>query len=290
MVVGGPYASLSPDVVSPWTDVLVTGEAETVFVELLDDLLAGRVRVLYRGESQPVDIEKSPVPAIEQLPVDRYAAGVVQTSRGCPFSCEFCDVIVYLGRRQRHKTPEQVISEIENMHKAGFRTIFLSDDNFTANAKKARELVAALKRWNHSQSEPVLFQTQLSIDLAAPRNDALLRECVEAGIDHAFVGLETSNEEALLEVSKKQNAHRDMLESVQKIHAAGMQILAGIIVGFDSDGLRRVRPAIRFPPGRGNSDGLTDSSERSARYATVRSDEGSWPSSHRRNPLLLLRD
>lgn len=160
---------------------------------------------------------------------------MVQTSRGCPYACEFCDVIVYLGRRQRHKEPAQITAELDALYEAGQRKVFLSDDNFTANPKAAREIVAALAEWNTSKPERTTFHTQLSIDVAAPRNADLLEAAAAAGLEYVFVGLETDDTDALLEVRKKQNTHRDMVESVHHIQRHGIQVMAGLIVGFDAD-------------------------------------------------------
>lgn len=234
VLIGGPFATLSPDAVRPHADVLFTGEAEQTWPAFLADLAAGAPAAEYAAEAT-VDLARSPAPRTDLLPAGAYGLGVVQTSRGCPYACEFCDVIVYLGRRQRHKEPAQIIAELDALYEAGQRKVFLSDDNFTANPKAAREIVAALGEWNATKPERTTFHTQLSIDVAAPRNADLLEAAAAAGLEYVFVGLETDDTDSLLEVRKKQNTHRDMVESVHRIQRHGIQVMAGLIVGFDAD-------------------------------------------------------
>lgn len=234
VVVGGPFATLSASTVRPHADVLFLGEAEETWPQFLADYLAGRVQRTYEATDSP-DITASPAPRVDLLPADAYGLGVVQTSRGCPYACEFCDVIVYLGRRQRHKEPEQLERELDALYRLGNRRVFLSDDNFTANPKAARHILDTLTSWNHRQEEWTTFHTQLSVDVGAPRNADLLAACRRAGLEFAFIGLETEDEASLLAVKKKQNTHRDMVESVHRIQQGGIQVLAGLIVGFDGD-------------------------------------------------------
>ena len=234
VVIGGPYASLSRDTVRAHADVLFVGEAEDTWPRFLEDYRRGTVRAEYAA-SETVDLATSPAPRIDLLPNSEFVVGVVQTSRGCPFACDFCDVIVYLGRRQRHKQPEQVVRELSALHQAGYRAIFLSDDNFTANAKRCREIMAAVAAWNREQPERSSFWTQLSIEVAVERNKPLLDLCVEAGLELAFIGVETSDEQTLLEVHKKQNTGRDLVASLHYLNGVGIQVVAGLIVGFDED-------------------------------------------------------
>src|SRR5262249_12983214 len=151
-----------------------------------------------------------------------YELGVVQTSRGCPFECEFCDVIVYLGRRQRHKAPGRVVEELEQLYRAGYRSIFLSDDNLTANRRRAAEIMSAVGDWNRWKAESVALYTQLSIDVTRDRDLPLLDLCAEAGLKQAFVGIETPNQDALREVHKRQNLRADLVEDVQRIQRRGI--------------------------------------------------------------------
>ncbi len=236
VAIGGPYASLSPHVVRPHADILFIGEAEATWPAFLNDFLSGHWQTEYRS-TELVDLQTSPVPMLGKLRPSAYELGVVQTSRGCPFECEFCDVIVYLGRKQRHKQPARVIDELEQLYAAGYRSIFLSDDNFTANRQRAAETMLAVRDWNEAQPEPVAFYTQLSIDVTSDRDLPLLDLCAEAGLKQAFVGIETPNADALREVKKRQNLRSDLVADVHRIQSRGIMVQAGMITGFDSDTL-----------------------------------------------------
>ena len=236
VAIGGPYASLSPHVVRPHADILFVGEAERTWPAFLHDFLRGAWAAEYRS-TELVDLQTSPVPAIDKLTPGGYELGVVQTSRGCPFECEFCDVIVYLGRKQRHKSPSRVVDELEQLYAAGYRSIFLSDDNFTANRQRAAETMAAIRDWNTHQPQRVAFYTQLSIDITRDRDLPLLDLCAEAGLKQAFVGIETPNADALREVKKHQNLRGDMVADVHRLQSRGIMVQAGMITGFDSDTL-----------------------------------------------------
>ena len=245
VVIGGPYASLSPGTVRPHADVLFMGEAEETWPEFLADFRKGEWKDEYRADDK-IDIRSSPVPAMKKLDNDAYMMGVVQTSRGCPFECEFCDVIIYLGRKQRHKAPERVVDELEQLYSLGYRTAFLSDDNFTANRKRAAEIMTAVSAWNHSKPERMQFVTQLSIDIARDRDIGLLDLCADAGLTQAFIGIETPNPEALREVKKHQNLRSDLITDVQRIQSKGIMVQAGMISGFDSDTLDSFRHQYEF--------------------------------------------
>jgi radical SAM superfamily enzyme YgiQ (UPF0313 family) len=234
VAIGGPYASLSPDTLRPHADVLFRGEAELTWPAFLDDLCAGSWLDEYHQHGN-VDITGSPPPAVGTLHNDRYFMGTVQTSRGCPFECEFCDVIVYLGRRQRYKGADQVVREVQAFHDTGQRQVFLADDNLTAHRGRAAETLRALSEWNSDQSERIAFNTQVSIDVAREGDEPLLDLCAEAGLTTAFVGIETPDTGALLEVNKHQNVRYDLLTHVRRFHEHGISVQAGMIVGFDSD-------------------------------------------------------
>ena len=233
VVIGGPWASLSPESVRESCDVLVKGEVEDIAADLFADLASGRWKDEYVG-GRP-DLDRSPKPRWETYPNGRTISGAVQTSRGCPFDCEFCDVIQYLGRKQRHKGVEQVLVELDALYEYGYADVFLSDDNFTVYRDRAKELVSALRRWNETRDDgPLAFFTQASVD--ATRDDELLRMCAEAGLITMFVGLETPNEESLRETRKRQNLLADPVEQVRHFLSRGIYVISGMIVGFDSDG------------------------------------------------------
>ena len=233
VLIGGPSASLAPEVVRESCDILVRGELEDIAPELFADLGSGRWKDEYAGEKP--DLQRSPIPRWDLYPNDRTITGALQTSRGCPFVCEFCDVIQYLGRKQRRKRPGQVLEELDALYGYGYRDVFLTDDNFTVYRSQAKELLAALGHWNENPDRgPVFFATQASIDAA--RDEELLRMCGEAGLTVMFVGIETPNEAGLLETKKHQNLLDDPLEQIQRFLDHGILVLSGMMVGFDADG------------------------------------------------------
>jgi hypothetical protein len=233
VLMGGPCVSLSPEVFRGCCDSLVIGEMESIATQVFDDLGRGRWRDEYAGGS--ADLALTPMPRWDLYPTDRALAGAVQTSRGCPFECEFCDVIQYLGRRQRFKPVTQILAELDVLYRCGFRTVFLADDNFSVHRRHARQILAALRDWNTGRTQGrVAFNTQLSIDTA--RDPALLRMLAEAGMRNVFVGIETSNEESLRETKKRQNVGVDLLARVREFLAHGISVTSGMIVGFDHDG------------------------------------------------------
>lgn len=233
VLIGGPYASLVPDKVRPHCDILVRGEIEAIAPQLFADLERGQWQTEYLG-GQP-DLRDSPMPRWDLYPNERAFAGVVQTSRGCPYLCEYCDVIIYAGRKQRHKTPQQVMRELDVLYALGYRSIFIADDNLTANRRQARELLSALRDWNQRQTEGrVAFSTQLSIEVA--NYPEVLRLCAEAGLCVAYIGIETPNQAALKASKKSQNLRGDLLEHIHTLQAYGIRVIAGAIIGFDEDG------------------------------------------------------
>jgi radical SAM superfamily enzyme YgiQ (UPF0313 family) len=234
VMMGGPYASLSPDVLRPHCDILVRGEVEEMFDRICDDLRTARWKPEYIGGK--ADLSNSVIPRWEKYPNDRALVGTVQTSRGCPFECEFCDVIQYLGRKQRHKPIGLVLTECDELYRHGYRAIFLADDNFTIYRSRAKELLAAIREWNNRQEYgQVQFLTQVSIDAA--KDDELLRMCAEAGLTTVFIGIESPNEDSLKETKKRQNTRVDLIQQVQRFFDHGIYVIGGMIVGFDADGL-----------------------------------------------------
>ena len=232
VVFGGPYATLNPEDLRPHTDILVRGEIEEIAGRLFADLAAGRWEKDYEG-TKP-DLSLSPVPRWDLYPRRVALTGQVQTSRCCPFECEFCDVIQYLGRKQRWKDPEQVVRELDVLYGLGFRDVFFADDNFTVKRRRTHALVERVAQWNRARpAGRVRFSTQASIDLA--RDEDLLRACAAAGLTTIFVGIETPNQESLAETHKRQNMRVDLAGEVRKIVQAGIMVTCGIIVGFDHD-------------------------------------------------------
>lgn len=232
VMIGGSFATLTPDDMRPHADILVTGEVEEIAAQVFADIESGHHLEHYDGGK--ADIRKSPVPRWDLYPVERASVGALQTTRGCPFSCEFCDVIQYQGRKQRHKNIAQVLAEMDALYAAGFRQVFLVDDNFTVHRAWARQVLEALTAWNaQRETDPVIFLTQASLDVA--RDPDLLARCRDAGLRIMFVGVETVNEDSLRETGKKQNLLQPVESAIATILAAGIAVQAGIIVGFDHD-------------------------------------------------------
>jgi radical SAM superfamily enzyme YgiQ (UPF0313 family) len=234
VAMGGPCVSLSPHRFREAADVLFIGEAEETWPRFLADLEAGRAQDVY-VQAERVDLQRSPVPRHDLLGLDRYVAGSCQTTRGCPYSCEFCDVAAYLGRRVTHKPVEQVLTELNALYRAGVRQVFLCDDNLTVDRGYARELLEALSAQTVKWSEPVEFSTQASIDLA--RSPELMDLCAEAGLRHVLVGIESPNRQSLVETGKLHNARTDLVGDVRRMQERGLVVHAAMIVGFDADRL-----------------------------------------------------
>jgi len=232
VLIGGPHASLCPDLVRPHCDVLVRGEIEDIADELFSDLRDGTWKEEYIGTK--TDLSRTPMPRLDLYPNDRALLGSIQTSRGCPFQCEFCDVIQYQGRKQRHKPVGRVIEELDQLYAYGYRYVFIADDNFTACRARVRELLAAVRDWNRERpGRSMGFCAQVSIDSA--RDDDLLQLLSDAGIVEVFIGIETPNEDSLREVKKRQNLKLDLVEQVERFLKFGIKVTGGMIVGFDAD-------------------------------------------------------
>jgi len=233
-VVGGPFVSVQEDFFDGLCDVRFVGEAETTWPQFLDDFARGLATEKRYKQATPTDMTKTPRPRFDLLKVDRYASGALQYSRGCPFQCEFCDIIVIFGRKPRVKEPAQLIAELDDMRRAGFHSAFIVDDNFIGNKKKAKALLELLIPWMEEHDYPLRLTTEASIDLA---DDAELLDLMyRANFRSVFIGIETPRLESLKETKKFQNLRGDSLEAkLARIQAAGLDINAGFIVGFDSD-------------------------------------------------------
>ena len=231
--IGGPWASSEPDLLLKEADHVLAGEAEEVFADIARALEQGTARSLYRVSEKP-DMSRTPMPRFDLLRFDMYTSMPVQFSRGCPFQCEFCDIITIYGRRPRTKTPEQLIGEIDLLRRLGWRNeVFIVDDNFIGNYHKALALSRELAVWQEKHQRPFSFYTEASIDLAD--RPELIAAMVEANFTYVFIGIETPSSEALKESKKFQNLRSDNVHQVRVIQESGLWVLAGFIVGFDSD-------------------------------------------------------
>jgi radical SAM superfamily enzyme YgiQ (UPF0313 family) len=231
-IVGGPIAS-SLSAADLKADHVVIGEAEALIGGLARDLEQGCAKPIYQAVERP-EMETSPLPDLSLIKMNRYSTMTVQYSRGCPFNCEFCDIIEIYGRRPRTKAIAQVLAELDQLRAAGWReAVFIVDDNFIGNKNRAKELLAALVAWRRQTGASYDFITEASLNLA---DDAELMQLMkDAGFKSVFLGIETPDESGLIAANKLQNTRRSLLDSVAAIQSYGMQVMGGFILGFDTD-------------------------------------------------------
>ncbi|MFZ3323788.1 MAG: DUF4070 domain-containing protein [Usitatibacter sp.] len=234
VIAGGPLFTTG-HMEYPEISHFVLGEAEGVIDDLVADVRAGQVKREYRAGAFP-EVTRTPIPRWDLVDVRHYVTMSVQFSRGCPFDCEFCDIVAMYGRVPRTKDPLQVIAELEALSRAGWRDmVFIVDDNFIGNKKRVRQLLQALVEWRERTRPTIGFLTEASINLAD--QDDLLDLMARAGFKKVFVGLETPVAESLEECEKVQNSKRDLVDAVHVIQRAGLEVMGGFIIGFDSDPL-----------------------------------------------------
>jgi len=246
VVAGGPIFTVDyKDIGFDDVDHLVLNEAESTLPPFIEDLEKGCARHVYKSDEWP-DITKTPVPLWSLINVGKYTSMVLQYSRGCPFNCEFCDIIILNGRKPRTKDKDQVLNELDVLYDRGWRGgVFIVDDNFIGNKRKLKaEVLPALIQWMKKRKHPFIFTTEVSVDLAD--DEELMHLMADAGFNTVFVGIESPNEESLIECNKIPNKQRDLVASVKKIQNHGMQVLGGFIVGFDSDPLSIFKSQISF--------------------------------------------
>lgn len=234
VAVGGPYVSVAEQEFEGLCDVRFIGEAEETWPQFLHALGAGLPYAARYEQAEKTDMHSVPAPRYDLVRAARYHMATLQFSRGCPFTCEFCDIITIFGRRPRLKSVAQVIAEIESVRRAGFHTCFLVDDNLIGNKKEVKKLLAALAQWQAEQGYPLQLSAEASIDLA--EEPELLELMVRANMRQVFIGIESPRRSALAETRKVQNLRgAGLLERIDVIRAAGLVVQAGFIVGFDSD-------------------------------------------------------
>ncbi len=233
VVVGGPDVTSSPEVFKE-AEFRVLGEAETTIAELAEAWTDGARGGTFEAVRYTTDVKASPVPRFDLLRVDAYISLGVQFSRGCPFTCEFCDIIELYGRIPRTKMPEQILAELDAIHATGYRgTVYFVDDNLIGNKKAAKAFLPHLKTWQHENGFPFDFVIEASINLAD--DPELLKLLRDTNFGSVFIGIESPDEDILVSTSKKQNARRNLSESVARITDAGMFVCAGFIIGFDNE-------------------------------------------------------
>ncbi len=214
-------------------DHMIIGEAEGILPAFLDDLGRGVTRQVYRGDALP-DLGTTPLPLLDLIDLNDYELMGVQCSRGCPHTCEFCDVIAMNGRTPRFKSTTQIIAEFDALYDRGWRgRVFVMDDNFIGNRPWVKSLLRDIAAWRKRRGARFEMMTQASVDLAGDQE--LMDLMVAAGLKYIFLGIETPSKEALKECGKRLNYTTDLMETVRTIHRNGMHVMGGFIVGFDSD-------------------------------------------------------
>jgi radical SAM superfamily enzyme YgiQ (UPF0313 family) len=232
VVVGGPDATSSPHIYEE-ANHRILGEAEVTLQRFLDDYARGAAEPVYQDPAK-ANVQSSPTPRFDLLKLERYNHIGVQWCRGCPFNCEFCDIIELFGRVPRAKTPEQILLELQRLHDLGYRGhVDLVDDNFIGNKKLVKQFLPHLKTWLEERNWPFEFTTEASINLAD--DTELMRLMREVGFFAIFVGIESPDEDTLYAMQKRQNTKRSIAESVEKFYRAGFFVNAGFIIGFDTE-------------------------------------------------------
>jgi radical SAM superfamily enzyme YgiQ (UPF0313 family) len=234
-VVGGPMATVEPEVLESFADVIFVGEADETWPQFLREWEQGCHRRRYE-QSEKTDLTRLPLPRVDLLKSDRYMFGSLQISRGCPFTCEFCDIIVTFGRRPRLKTSDQVLAELEAFQRAGLGIIFVVDDNLIGNRKAIKPVLREIVRWQQERAYPLTLFTEASLDLA--EDEELMELMGLANFQNVFIGVETPNEDSLRETKKYQNVRPNagtLLERVHRVQRHGIDVWCGMIVGFDHD-------------------------------------------------------
>jgi radical SAM superfamily enzyme YgiQ (UPF0313 family) len=244
IVAGGPLFTTEYEELEG-VDHFVLGEAEITLPLFLKDLEAGCAQPIYTPTERP-DISKTPIPLWSLINMKKYSSMNVQYSRGCPYNCEFCDIIVLDGNRPRTKRKAQMLAELDALYQRGWRGgVFIVDDNFIGNKRKLKsEILPAIIEWAKKKRYPFALSTEASINLAD--DEELMRLMIAAGFNTVFVGIESPNEESLAECDKTLNKNRDMIASVRKIQNHGLEVQGGFIVGFDSDPLSIFKSQINF--------------------------------------------
>ena len=245
VAVGGPYATSVPDEsLNAGADFLVLDEGEITLPIFAEALAKGETQGVIRATDKP-DVTTTPIPRYDLLELDAYDSMSVQFSRGCPFQCEFCDIIVLYGRKPRTKTPAQLLKELDFLYELGWRRgVFMVDDNFIGNKRNVKLLLKELKIWQAKHQYPFRFNTEASVDLATDQE--LMDLMVDCNFDAVFLGIETPDEDSLALTKKFQNTRNSLTDTVDKIIRSGLRPMAGFIIGFDGEKKGAAQRIINF--------------------------------------------
>ncbi|AKG23939.1 B12-binding domain-containing radical SAM protein [Calothrix sp. 336/3] len=246
VAVGGPYPTALPQEVSNvGADYLILDEGEITLPMFVEAINRGETSGVFRSNGEKPDVTSTPIPRFDLLEFDAYSEMSVQFSRGCPFQCEFCDIIVLYGRKPRTKTPEQILAELDRLYELGWRrSIFMVDDNFIGNKRNVKLFLKALQPWMVEHHYPFSFATEASVDLA--KDQELMDLMVACNFGAVFLGIETPDEESLSLTQKYQNTRDSLSESVLQITRSGLRVMAGFIIGFDGEKSGAGRRIVQF--------------------------------------------
>jgi radical SAM superfamily enzyme YgiQ (UPF0313 family) len=233
VAVGGPHPTSLPEAaLEAGADFVVRGEGETTIPLLLEAMRDGKTGVIENHER--ANLTTSPIPRFDLLRLDDYDTMTIQTSRGCPFDCEFCDVVNLFGRKPRYKTPKQVIAELDALYRLGARgSVFFCDDNFIGNKKQARALLQELTPWLKSRGEPFNFLTQATVNLG--QDLEMINLMTEANLGKVFIGIESPDDQVLETSRKYQNIKNPLVESLNNLRKNGMAVMGSFIIGLDGE-------------------------------------------------------
>lgn len=235
VAVGGPFATSTPDAPELQdADYRILDEGEITIPLFLEALARGETQGQFRADGERPDVHQSPIPRFDLLDLKHYSMMAVQFSRGCPFQCEFCDIIVLYGRKPRTKEPSQLLAELDHLDALGWRgEIFLVDDNFIGNKRHVKRLLPVLLHWQRLHQWPFSFTTEASLDLA--QDEELMIAMAMAGFKRVFLGIETPDQNSLKLTNKIQNTRHPLDLAVERITAHGLEVMAGFILGFDGE-------------------------------------------------------
>lgn len=235
VVVGGPYPTSMPEEMeAQGVDYLILDEGEITLPLFVEAIERGETSGRFTANGEKPDVTITPIPRYELLEINAYDSMSVQFSRGCPFQCEFCDIIVLYGRKPRTKTPAQLLAELEYLYDLGWRGgVFMVDDNFIGNKRNVKLLLKELKQWQAARNYPFRFDTEASLDLA--QDDELIELMLECNFAAVFMGIETPDTDSLEVTKKFQNMRSPLIDSIDKVTAAGLRVIAGFIIGFDGE-------------------------------------------------------